>query len=308
MGEAKRRKKVDPFYGKVPKAGKGIVVSPPITIGADGSLDLQGGGIDPVELRRAVLFWDRINKPKNNFISFGQSADEKFLAECGLLQEIDVRMSAASGRAGQIYAQLHLAAFSELEGREPGIWSMSEGETSFNLQAGEGFASGRGALVELHRAIPLPTGDVPLEDLLNFKETRRDELLRLTLEIDSLFSRITNAEDFEFELQRAIREIDQRCSDVIKVGKESNVSFSLSNFTYGVSMELNSTNLLVSGAAGAVMGTTIGLPVVGATIGAASSVIKFNVGLGGQLERSKKSRELALSPYRVVSRIINEPI
>ncbi|OWY04701.1 hypothetical protein B6V75_00675 [Thioclava sp. F1Mire-8] len=236
------------------------------------------------------------------------SDDERYLKECKLLSEMEVSVGQVSGRAGLIYSHLHLAAFKELEEREPGLWSMSEGENSFNLQAKGIFTQGRGALVELHRAIPLPTADVPLEDLLNFKEKRRDELLSLTLEIDGLFSRVMNAEDSDFELKRAIGEIDQRCSDVVAAGRESKIRFSLSDFTYGVSLELSSTNLLMSGAAGAIMGTTVGLPVVGATIGAASSFIKFNVGLGGKLERSKKARELAFSPYRVVSRLINEPI
>ncbi len=306
MGEAKRRREADPFFGLQPKQGKGIVISPPMTIGQDGSLSARGG-IDPVELRRAVLFWDRINKPKN-FIDLGLSSDEKFLLNCGILDELEIRADSVSGPAGLIYAHLHMAAFSELEKREPGLWAMSEGDNSFNLQAGGIFSDARGALVELHRAIPLPTQDVPLAELLNFKEKRRDEIIRLTLELDSLFSRVINAEDREFELGRAVRDIDQRCSDIIAVGKEASIQFSLSDFTYGGSLEVNSTNLLLSGAAGAIMGTTFGLPIVGAAIGVGASFIKFNVGLGGRLERSKKTTKLALSPYRVVSRLVNEPI
>lgn len=307
MGEAKRRQKRDPFFGRYPKAGKGIVISPPVTIEPNGSLSIQGG-VDPVELRRAVLFWDRINKPKNGFVDFSLSADEEFLMNCGILEQSEFATPAFSGKAGHVYAQLHLDTFSNLEKREPGRWSMSEGESSFNLQAGRGFSDGRGALVELHRAIPLPTADVPLEDLLNFKEKRRDEILSLTLELDGLFSRVLNAQDADFELGRAVREIDQKCSDVISVAKESKVKFSLSDFTYGVSLEVNSMNLLAAGAFGAFFGSSFGLPIVGATLGAASSFVKLNVGIGGRLERSKKAAELALSPYRVVSRLVNEPI
>ncbi|UWQ49929.1 hypothetical protein K3720_00535 [Leisingera caerulea] len=221
---------------------------------------------------------------------------------------MEVRADGFSGNPGLIYSHLHLSAFAELENREPGLWSMSEGENSFNLQAGSGFSDGRGALVELHRAIPLPTKDTPLEDLSNFKEKRRDEFVSLTLELDGLFARVTNAQDTQFELGRAVREIDLRCSYVISVGKEAKIKFPLSDFTYGVSLEVNSTNLLAGGVAGAIMGTTVGLPITGAAIGVASSFMKFNVGLGGSLERSKKAKELALSPYRVVSRLVNEPI
>lgn len=160
----------------------------------------------------------------------------------------------------------------------------------------------------MHRAIPLPERDVPLEDLLNFKEKRRDEIKSLTLELDGLFSRIINSADSDFELNRAIAEIDQKCSDVIIVGKESGVKFSLSDFSYGVSLEVNSTDLLTAGAAGAIMGSTFGLPLVGGAIGVAASTLKFKVSLGGKLQRSTEANKLALSPYRVISSLINEPI
>jgi len=309
VGESARRKKEDPFYGKVPKNGKGIVISNPVTIEENGSFTSLGGGVNPIELRRATLFWDRINKPSNNVISLGDlSPDEKFLKECGILQELKVQVGQISGDIGSIYTHLHLAAFAHLERMEPGLWALSEGENSFNLRPNASFSQGRGALVELHRAIPLPTAEVPLSDLLEFKEKRRDEILSLTLELDGLFSKVVNSEDTHFELSRAIAEVDKKYSDVIKAGKDSKIKFSLSDFSYGFSLEVSSGNLLTSGAVGAIMGGTFGLPLVGGIIGAAASTIKFNVGLGGKLSRSDKSAALALSPYRVVSRLINEPI
>jgi hypothetical protein len=307
MENAKGRHETDPFLSMRPILRKGIVISSPITISQDGSLSLMGG-MDPLELRRGVLFWDRIKKPQNNIFYYEPSEDEKFLASCGIFEELELRVNSVSGLIGFIYAHLHMSAFYELEKREPGLWAMSEGENSFNLKGGGVFSDARGALVELHRAIPLPTQDVPLAELLNFKEKRRDEIVLLTMELDGLFSRVIKAEDSQFELGRAVREIDQRCRDIVAVGKEANISFSLSDFNYGISLEFNSANLLSGGALGAIMGSSFGLPMVGAAIGAGVSTIKFSVGLGGRLERSKKSAELALSPYRVVSRLVNEPI
>ena len=306
MGEAKRRKKSDPFFGRRPKKGKGIVISPQVTIKENGSLVL-GDGVDPVELRRAVLFWDRIRRP-GNIIGHALTADEEYLKECGILKEIGFRLEDVSGKAGVVHSRIHLRAFSTLEKEEPGQWCMSEGEKSFNLEAGNGISEGRGALVELHRAIPLPAQDVPLEDLLNFKERRRDEILSLSLELDGLFSRLASAEDTHFEIQRAVREIDQRCADVISVSKEAKLKLALSDFSYGVSLEVNSTNLLAGGALGVLFGTTFGLPMATAAVGAAFSCMKLNISLGGRLERNKRSAELALSPYRVVSRLVSEPI
>lgn len=307
MGEAKRRRTVDPLYGKSPKYGKGIIVSPMVSINNRGQLALRGG-IDPVELRRSVLFFDRLVLPKNRAIELRLTPDESFLVQCGVLEEYRASVPRRSGDMSELYTECHLAAFSELEAREPGLWAMSEGPSSFNLQAGGAIRESRGALVELHRAIPLPERNVPLEDLLRFKEARRDEIKSLTLELDGLFSRVVSAADSAFELQRAISEIDEKCANVIRSGKESKIRFTLSDVAYGISLDIHSTNLLVTGILGSIIGTTIGLPEVGGVIGAAASTLKFNVGLGGKLERSRKAQELALSPYRVVSTLINEPI
>lgn len=304
MGEAKRRKDNDPFYAKVSKAGKGIVISPPLSI-STGKVMISQSSVDPIELRRAVLFWDRINRPTNNAIYLGLSHDEEFLKECKIMTE---NFSQVNGDAGQTFVQAHLDAFSALELEEPGLWTLSEGPNSFNLEVDNRFKQGRGALVELHRAIPLPAGDVPLEDLLNFKEKRRDEIMNLTLELDGLFSRVINSADYDFELKRAISEIDQKCANVISVGKESGIKFSLSDFSFGVSLDLNSTNLLHNGAFGALVGMQFGLPKVGLAIGAATATLKVSASLGSKLTRSTKSEKLAFSPYRVVSRLINEPI
>lgn len=312
MGEAKQRKAADSHYGKVPKQGKGIIVSPPITINGN-SIHISKSSIDSVELRRAVIFWDRIVKPVNNIVGLGPSTDELFLTECGIFEEIEINSQFASGQISsgqisQVFANCHLKAFDILEEKEPGLWTLSEGENSFNLIGGERFKYGRGALVELHRAIPLPAGEVPLNDLLEFKIKRRDELIDLKIELDNFFSRINNAIDSEFELQRAVTDIDKKCADVIAVGKESKIKFSLSDFSFGVSLEIDSGNILKLGALGALLGSVVGLPIVGAAVGGVTSALKIHASLGGKLARSTAGEKLALSPYRVVSKMINEPI
>lgn len=310
MGEAKRRREADPFFGKLPKAGKGIVVSSPTTIEEDGSLSLKGG-IDPIELRRSVLFWDHIVKPINRIIYMEPSADEQFLKECGIFKEVSCEEQNYAGMAGHLLAEMHLSVFSQLEKKDPGLWTLSEGERSFNLKARGAFKEGRGAVMELYRAIPLPTSEVPLYDLLDFKAKRRDELLSLRLELDGLFLRLSNAIDMDRELRACIAEVDKRCADVIKASRDSRLSFSQSEITYGISLEGSFAHPLLAAFGGYVVGQSFELPTIGALAGAATgvaSMIKFKFGIGGKLQRSKESEKLALSPYRMVSRMINEPI
>ena len=308
MGEAKRRKEMDIFYGHIPKYGKGIILTPHIWTEGEG-LFVGNGSVDLVDLRRSVLFWDRIIRPENVFSTLKLSDEEVFLESCGILKKYMPNNLSNSGVFSHLYEESLKKTFIDLEAREPGIWAISDSSNLFDARPGRFLQEGRGALIELHRAIPLPANDVPLEDLLRFKEARRDELKSLTLELDGLFSRIVNSSDPNFEMRRAISEIDLKCSNVIRVGKESKIKFTLSDFTYNVSLDFNLQNFLISGGLGSIIGEQVGLPAVMSAIGSAAvSMLRFRAGLGGKLERSQKTQELAFSPYRVISKIINEPI
>ncbi len=84
MGEAKRRKIADKYYGMKPKHGRGIFLSAPITVDGE-KIVAASSSIDPLELRRAVLFWDRLVWPDSKIISFGSNDDEKLLEAEGIL-------------------------------------------------------------------------------------------------------------------------------------------------------------------------------------------------------------------------------
>lgn len=55
--------------------------------------------------------------------------------------------------------------------------------------------SDRGITVSLHRAIPIPTGDTPLNDLLEFKLKRAPELMALRAELGESKWLITGSTD-----------------------------------------------------------------------------------------------------------------
>ncbi|WP_028222193.1 DUF6236 family protein, partial [Paraburkholderia oxyphila] len=180
MGEAKRRKATDPSYGKVPKDThkRGLVVSPPIVI-EGGRLFAKSSNLDPLELRFALLFWDRLVWPSSRVIHFASNQDEQFLEAAGILNRPDYTIW-GDGATG--IAQGQVTAFNDFDSREPGMWALAQGENSFVWK--DGFLEdGAGALVELHRAIPIPCHDVPLAEILEFKEKRRDELLLLRAQL-----------------------------------------------------------------------------------------------------------------------------
>lgn len=297
MGEAKRRKQIEPNFGKVPKSAgvRGLVVSPPIEISGT-RLFARSSTLDTQELRFSLLFWDRLVWPSSRAIYFASGPDESFLEEAGILSRPNYTFN---GDGAQGIARGQIQAYLDLDAKEPGVWALAQGENSLLLNAGL-LEQGKGALVELHRAIPIPNHDVPLAEILEFKERRKDELLLLRYELESLVSKLENSPDAEGALQRCIAELDQACSNLLAVGKEWQFPVFLSNIK--AAFNLSPTKFLPAVSGGWMLGEKYGLPaatVVAAVAGAVSTIeIKGDFGL--------RSMKCPKSPYRYAYSIERE--
>ena len=158
--------------------GMGLVICQPMHIAGTGGFIVPR--LAPQELRSWLLFWDRLAWPRSRYtsVSTEDDRDEEILTAAGILTRPTVELERVSGYMMQLMAREHIQAFLDLEKQEPGAWALAQGASSFLYESGE-FLESRGALVELHRAIPVPNGNVPLDDILEFKAKRTDELSAL---------------------------------------------------------------------------------------------------------------------------------
>ena len=162
---------------------RGLVISCPINISGT-SLFLKSSTLDPQELRFALLFWDKLDFPTNNLISIGTDQNAEFLAGEGILTRTRVQVQ-GGGDMAQGYAGAHVHAYRTLDEREPGVWSLGKGENSVSFSDTD-VEHGRGALIGLYKAIPVPDKEVPLQDILEFREKRHAELLALRHHIEAI--------------------------------------------------------------------------------------------------------------------------
>jgi hypothetical protein len=197
-----------------------------------------------------------------------------------------------------LVAETHMQAFLDLEKTEPGLWALAQGENSFLLKTRSVLEDGRGALVELTRAIPVPDKDVPLADILNFKTKRYAELTRLRYEIDSLFRDVNNAADKQFELRRHIQQIETACYDLIKLGREWGFRLRLADLKS--SFELRPFAALAAGVGGWTWGAEYEMPMAGALLGVAGATFKVTRDFG------MRGVRLRASPYRYVYQFHSE--
>lgn len=297
MGDAKRRAASDPYFGRLSnsKSYRGLIVSPPIKV--DGKKILvKSTSLDPQEVRFALLFWDRLVWPSSRAIHIESGPDELFLESANILTRPEYTYS---GDVAQGIARGQFQAYMDREQAEPGVWALSQGENSFLWKNGLADQK-KGALVELHRAIPIPAKDVPLAEILEFRSRRNDELVMLKQHLESFVSEIEESNDKPLALQKRLAEIDQACADLLTVGREWQFPVYLSNFK--ASFNLSPVKFLPAVAGGWTMGKPYGLMAASAAataFGAASTLeIKGDYGL--------KSIRRSASPFRYAFHVHEE--
>lgn len=302
MGEAKNRKQHEANFGRVPKQAehRGLVVSPPLEI--DGTqLFVKSSNLDPQELRFSLLFWDRLVWPSSRAIYFASNDDELFLESAGVLSRPDYTIY---GDGAQGIANGQRLAFQDLERIEPGAWALAQGESSLLVKGGF-LEDGNGALLALHRAIPVPKEDVPLAEILAFKERRRDELLLLRYQIESFVSNVEKSQDNEAELLRLIRELDHACADLLIVSREWRFPVYLSNIK--ASFNLTPTKFIPTVLATWSIAQPYGLAAAASAAGifglASTLELKGDFGLRSDNTQVKLRQS---SPYRYVYNIHEE--
>lgn len=147
----------------------------------------------------------------------------------------------------------------------------------------------RGPIIDLqlYQAIPIPVKDVPIEDILNFKMKRRDEILRYRHAIDIFYQKIIDSKDIPRAKTSAIEEIELSLLDITKVMNESRWKIMWSNTDISIDLTVKPSEITknvkngaalgaVLGGVGGIIGLRIGAA-IGASYGAITSFIKVSI-------------------------------
>ena len=245
---------------------RGLVVSCPITISKYGS-HLKTTWLEPQELRFSLLFWDKLDFPQNNAFRIVSGANEEFLQKAGVLSRTDVEISAShsSDQLGQIVASAHTAAFRLLDEKQPGVWSIATGENSLSFPDRE-LEQDRGVLVSLYRCIPVPDQEVPLQDILEFRTKRHDELVALRHHLESVYNRIVSSGDRELAINTELEQLQSAIADQIRVTRETGFKLRLVDFSANLNLVPSAVAVLGALSLGASLSTAVGAGFAAAAI------------------------------------------
>ncbi|EMH0543787.1 DUF6236 family protein [Enterobacter hormaechei] len=191
-----------------------------------------GRGISTEELNYLMLYWDKLVSPTNNFIHISL-ANEEELENCGVLYRPRFtqqgRMDGA--RMTEFHAFTHVEALNMMRKNEREVdWRMHffNNEVSIHQEAAQQKEVVRFELAEL---LPVPPKDTPLQEILEFKERRSDELQALHGYLDELYFEVLNSGDFNLQRAKALSGLRASLDDLNKLngqGWRSPIKFNLS--------------------------------------------------------------------------------
>lgn len=273
---------------------KGIVISIPIEFSPGSQILIKRTGLDPQEIRFLLLFWDEFVWPISKSLRIGTDNTGLFLQRAGILTrppvpEIVTREFGSSGMAEE-----HVATFLKLEEEEPGKWALAQGNNSF-IDNQKILNRDDSALVSLYRAIPVPNIDVPLQDIIEFRNKRKPELISLRTKIDSFYSLVENAENQDEELSKRIKELDSACEDLFRVNKEKKWKFKMSDLN--LTCNLEAMRIAGGWTLGGKIGEQINMPLIGEIAGAIVSTIKITKDVGLKVNKSTSDPYLYVTKF-----------
>ncbi len=255
---------------------KGIIISPKYSSADNGRFGIKGN-VEPQELRQYVLYWDKIDFPTNTFMYF-TTPEVDFLEKVGVLQRSRFGMPSSfnSSELGNIFSNMQLAALKNNNEKGDGKWSLSQPNSKLFFDY-KNSVQCKHLEVELFNSLPIPSASSSLEDILAFKERRKDELLEFRLLMDNLYLELIKSGDTETAIDVYIRNIQRKIKEIDNVMNESKIK----SFRDSVKIRFDLGEAIKNTFIGASSGHIFNFPddfgvSLGAAIGFASSFIKIN--------------------------------
>ena len=127
--------------------------------------------------------------------------------------------------------------------------------------------------IELFRSLPVPSQDVPIAEILEFKQKRWDELLRFRNAMDELYDKATSTQDFTSAIEHPIDEIEISLRDIHKSMSETFAKRILAT----IKIELSLNDMIISALAGGFVGSQFNITFPGMLAGAIVSALRISL-------------------------------
>ncbi|CDI24309.1 hypothetical protein H5768_11450 [Klebsiella pneumoniae] len=271
-----------------------VLMFPDMFINADNNtLHIVDLNLDYRKLLINALYWDKIITTRSNIfnISNDESPGVLELKKEGIFNEVNLPFT-GSGDLAKVLYEINMKFMMDSLARRDINFIASDADKVLIRNTND-VSPDNGELFTLINAIPEPDESVNINDVLEFRLKRKDNLKNLMNKICELNARVLKAENRDLELKVAINEIDIACADVIRLYGESRVKFNLSEIKFNFNIPE-----IVTNAGAAYFGAKqIGLPETGAVLASATYGLSTFVNISSAMSLRKIDK---LNPFNYV--------
>ena len=275
---------------------RGIIANSGRMVRNDSQSISLSGGLTDNDLNYYLLYWDKIVMPTNNIIHMAIKYEDELL-QTGVLERPRIAFSSWStnvkdGSFDPFVIAQSIVANNLLTNDKLTDWTIHQlGEQV--IIGNEQKKDFEAIKVELIKCLPVPTGQLNFNEILEFKEKRKDELLDLHSKIDSLYLEILNSPDKDLATRKTIVEFNKSIENLDSVSKERFNSLTKYNFT--TELNLNGKDLSVAIASGAVFDSyTTGFSIpIGTVLSGIASLIKIKANRTTSVTKAKDELKLS---------------
>jgi hypothetical protein len=283
-----------PINKKAALMDRGIIASPGLVFLAQNSFRIDRA-LTPEEIRYYLLYWDKVVIPTSNGIHLA-IPDEDVLIETGAIRRPNVQFTGAfsGSQLGDRFVEAQAIVARDLMIEDASTdWVIHQVGPSLALPK-EFSADLRSLRVAISNILPVPNGDIPVIEILDFKERRRDLLDTLHNYLDEVYTDILTRPEPGLANRAALKRLDIAVKDINSVSNERWKS--TRKFDLTAELNLDGSKLMTSVAAGAAFDfyspSGLSFP-IGSVVGGLISMIKLSAKYTASFEPAKRNVNLA---------------
>lgn len=244
------------------------------------------------EMRYYALYWDKVIIPSNNLVHIGVPQEDAFIS-AGAIERPNIGFQGSYGGNQLTDAILSCQSIvaKELVKDKTMDWVIQQfGDECILL---DNYSEERNTLrIDLAACLPVPTGEVNIHDILDFKEQRKNEFITLHEYLDEFYEQALSSPDQDLASKKALSKLAKSINDLDKV---TNERFQKSN-KHDLSAELNlyGRDIWIGAAAGAGLDLASGFTLPIATIaGALMSTVRVTAKTTRTFQPAENNLKLA---------------
>jgi hypothetical protein len=244
------------------------------------------------EMRYYALYWDKVVIPSNNLVHIGVPQEDAFIS-AGAIERPNIGFQGSYGGNQLTDAILSCQSIvaKELVKDKTMDWVIQQfGHECILL---DNYSEERNTLrIDLAACLPVPTGEVNIHDILEFKEQRKNEFITLHEYLDEFYEEALSSADQDLASKKALSKLAKSIDDLDKVTHER---FQKSN-KHDLSAELNlyGRDILIGAAGGAGLDFASGFTFPIATIaGGLLSIVRVTAKTTRTFQPAEKNLKLA---------------